>query len=323
MEKLTLALATLGLTTSLGVFASTPTGVQPFQVTVPDIKAGFDFTLTGLYLQPTASDSQLFYTRTYSDGAFTDHSVEPDYSPAFGLGIGYAFKNSGNDMRLNWTHLNSSDDANVNASGSFGVGTPLDATSGNVKFKYDAVDLDFGQYLNIGTRLQTRWFAGARFAQITQDQTSTFAIVTGTTPPSNVQQATSKFTGIGPRLGVDGNYYLGNNMGFVTQLAASLLVGNTESNTVVTNSYSIDNPSQSRVVPALDGKLGFDYSKAIHNGGRFTLEAGYQISEYFNALDRTSNSTPPILLSSPYVPSGTTSSNVGFQGPYLSVKYKV
>lgn len=150
MEKLTLTLATLGLTTSLGVFASTPTSAQPFQVTVPDIKAGFDFTLTGLYLQPTASDSQLFYTRTYSDGAFTDHSVDPDYSPAFGLGIGYAFKNSGNDVRLNWTHLNSSDDASADASGGFGIGTPpTNTTSSNVKFKYDAVDFDFGQYLNI------------------------------------------------------------------------------------------------------------------------------------------------------------------------------
>lgn len=227
-------------------------------------------------------------------------------------------------MRLNWTHLNSSDDANANPSGGFGVGgAPLDATSSNVKFKYDAVDLDVGQYLNLGTHLQTRWFAGLRFAQITQDQTSNFAIVTGTTPPSNLEEATAKFTGIGPRLGVDGNYHLGNNFGFVTQLAASLLVGTTESNAAITNIYSTDNPSQNRVVPALDGKLGFDYNKAMHNGGRFAIEAGYQISEYFNALDKTSNSTPPVLLSSPYVPSGTSSSNVGFQGPYLSVKYKV
>jgi hypothetical protein len=310
MKKLTLAVATIGLTTSLNVFASAPTGAQPFQVVVPDVKSGFDFTLTGLYLRPTADNSQLFYATT-TTGGFNNHYNEPGYSPAFGLGMGYTFKNSGNDVRLNWTHLNSSDDDSTSGH----VNVPVNALNGTanstVKFKYDAVDLDFGQYLSMGTHLQTRWFAGARFAQITQDQN---ALYTGEERPNATATNSSKFTGIGPRFGVNSNYYLGHNFGFVAQFAGSLLVGSVESNAALNDvsASAIDNPSQSRVVPALDGKLGLDYSKMMHNGSNFTVEAGYQVSEYFNAADTVNASTE-----------ATSSSNVGFDGPYLSVKYKI
>lgn len=317
MKKLALALTTLGLTASLAAYASAPTGTQPFQVTVPDIKTGFDFTLTGLYLKPTASNNQLFYAQTLSGDSYTNHSNEPGYSPAFSLGIGYAFKNSGNDVRLNWTHLNSSDDSSTTGfivnPDFFG---PTIANS-TVKFKYDAVDFDFGQYLSLGTHMQTRWFAGVRFAQINQDQTMFYRSTGGgsTDPIAD----SSKFSGIGPRLGVDGNYYLGKGFGFVTQLAGSLLVGSTESSTswLGARPTTVDNPSQSRVVPALDGKLGVDYSNAMRNGSHFTIEAGYQISEYFNAIDRNTTAW------SSGGGNTFTSSNVGFQGPYLSVKYKV
>jgi hypothetical protein len=322
MKKLALALATLGLTVSLAAYASAPTGTQSFQVAVPDIKAGFDFTLTGLYLKPTASDTQLFYAETQADGVDTNHYTEPSYSPAFSLGIGYAFKNSGNDVRLNWTHLNSSDsDSTTGVLVIPNLHDPFNANS-TVKFKYDAVDLDFGQYLNLGTHLQTRWFAGARFARINEDQNALFSAVAVDFPATHFLTNSSKFTGIGPRVGVDGNYYMGKGFGFVTQLAASLLAGRVDSNTTwVDIPRSVGAPSQNRIVPALDGKLGIDYSKALHNGSHFTLEAGYQITEYFNALDRDTNAWVDTshLVSS----NGTTSSNFGFQGPYLSVKYKM
>jgi hypothetical protein len=319
MKKLTLALATIGLTTSLSVFASAPTGAQPFQVMVPDIKSGFDFTLTGLYLKPTASNNQLFYAETEKNNVDTNYSNEPGDHPAFSLGMGYVFKNSGNDVRLNWTHLHSSDDSSTTGNiVNPNFSAPLIANS-TVKFKYDAVDFDFGQYLSLGTRMQTRWFAGVRFAQINQDQTTSYAPKPTDLAPSGSIADNSKFSGIGPRLGVDGNYYLGKGFGFVTQLAGSLLVGNTESNTtwLTENPSTVDNPSQSRVVPALDGKLGVDYSKAMRNGSHFAIEAGYQISEYFNAIDRNTTA---------WSSDGSntfTSSNIGFQGPYLSVKYKV
>lgn len=311
MKKLTLALATIGLTTSLTVFASAPTGAQPFQVVVPDVKSGFDFTLTGLYLRPTASDTQLFFVQTYENNTFTNHYDDPGYSPAFGLGFGYVFKNSGNDMRVNWTHLNSSDDDSASGEIIQPIGTFTGTASSTVKFKYDAVDLDFGQYLSMGTHMQTRWFAGLRFAQITQDQSTLY---TGEERSNATVTNSSKFTGIGPRFGVDGNYYLGHNFGFVAQFAGSLLVGSVESNAAETglNAGSIDNPSESRVVPALDGKLGLDYSKMMNNGSNFTVEAGYQVSEYFNAADTFDT-----------VSWSTTTSNVGFQGPYLSLKYKM
>ena len=47
-----LVLATAGLSASLGAYAAIPTDAKPFQVIVPNIKAGPEIILEGLLLRP-------------------------------------------------------------------------------------------------------------------------------------------------------------------------------------------------------------------------------------------------------------------------------
>ncbi len=348
MKKLSAALIA-GLTVSLSTFAAVPTGAAPFQVVVPNLKSGLAFTLEGLYLQPTNSDLD-YGTLLSPPGANPTtadvKTVDPDYDIGFRIGLGYVFPNSGNDVQLNWTHFDhSSDDAaSFVGAGSTGQPHPTVITRGgnvmpawvdetgtatsNVSVNYDAVDLDVGQYMSVGTRLQTRLFAGLRYAYIKQNITDFYSDISTSGTVFNLETDTfnSKFTGIGPRLGIDTAYHVGNCFGVVGHIAAALLVGRVETTSGVNASglditnavVSVTTDNQTRVAPAFDAKLGVDYSWPIRNDAqRFTIEAGYQVTQYIDAIDRLYvNVTNGNTVT-------RTTSGVGFNGPYLSLSYKM
>lgn len=377
MKKLTLSLvAAAGLAaSSLGAYAALPTGAAPFQVVVPNLKSGIEITLEGLYVQPTNSD--LVYGNTINSFAFapapgvsspnsataisaSSKSIDPDYGFGFRVGLGYIFPNSGNDVQLNWTHFNQSSD---DASSSSWVGTPvaslldrsnsalfINNANADTSFKLDSLDLDVGQYVSIGTRLQTRFFVGLRGAILKNDLSigdtlieqgfinspSVNPIFVGDQTAVTAADFTSKFSGIGPRIGVDTSYHISDCFGIVGHFATALLVGRVESNvnaagitttnlinsnTPTTSAFvaSIDSDRQTRVVPAFDAKLGLDYTYPIHNavnGSSFSIEAGWQVTQYVDAIDRVRDTSSSFLAE-------TTTSSVGFQGPYLSLNFKV
>ncbi len=178
MKNFSLAVALASLTTSFSAFAALPTDAAPFQVVVPNIKGGFEFTLEGLLLRPSnsAMDYAFIVTPTISDPLPNNENlqtVNPGYHYAFRIGVGYLFPNSGNDIQANWTHFHSSDSAETTAglgqnivpvnlffltslSTFFSNDNPgggLATATSTVDSDYDAIDLDAGQYLDIGTRL--------------------------------------------------------------------------------------------------------------------------------------------------------------------------
>jgi hypothetical protein len=429
MKKLSLVLATAGLTASLGAFAATPTDAQPYQVVVPNLKAGIDITLEGLLVQPANSDAdyatssasfaynsskQMFGIPDAGDvGRFAGdsraHSVDPNYNFGFRVGLGYTFPESGNDVQLSWTHYSHghtdgfdlADDSALKTrflglpltTGQFSIPVPVSlggptlpvtlvlsngdvSVSSSADTKLDAVDLDVGQYIDVGTRLRMRMFAGLRLARVSSDLSTTFAEddanyfveipgpgkdADGLLSSFGNEQLNSKFTGMGPRLGVDAVYHLGHSFGFVAKASASVLVGESESNSSFLGGLSmtgidigmpnnnddadpaefvIDVSSESeksaRVVPVLDAKLGLNYTHTFQNQSLLTIEAGYQATQYINAVDRLTVSTAEepfativqSIISSPsgadVVPfvSHRSTSSIGFSGPYLSLNWK-
>lgn len=340
MKKLTLSLVAASLAASIGAYAAVPTGAAPFQVVVPNLNSGLDFTLEGLYVQPTNTSLQYLSSSNVnaSGNGFNsnNNSLTPDYDFGFRLGLGYVFPNSGNDLKLSWTHFdqNSTDSVNVGPnsfvttalglSGVLGTGQNLNASS-TASFKYDAVDLDVGQYLSFGRHLEARLFAGLRFAQLRSDVSDTYTGTDVSLPGQSfveTESFKSKFTGIGPRLGIATAYNVYDSFGVVAQFATSLLVGRSEastneayyivnngqSTTVQSNNWASDN--QTRVVPGFDAKLGIDYTAKIKDKYRLNIEAGYQVTQYVDAIDRV------------YV-SNTTTSGIGFNGPYLHLNVKI
>jgi len=304
MKKLTLSVIAAGLATVSAAYAATPTGSAPFQVTVPNLKAGPSFTLEGLFLRSTNSDLEYQQTNDIN-GNTQSHTLTPGYGLGFGVGMGYVFPESGNDVQINWQHFNHSTTTDP-------VGDASSSKSSDGTFKFDTIDLDVGQYLDIGTRFQTRLFAGLRYAALKQDVSNTTltAATDFSDASSSVEDNVSKFTGIGPRLGVDATYHINNSFGVVSHLATGLLIGNVDydqTTTATTGNSTITTDTQTRVVPEFDAKLGFDYTVPFKDqASNMTVEAGYQVTQYVDAID-SQNST----------------GGIGFNGPYLNLNFKM
>lgn len=141
---------------------------------------------------------------------------------------------------------------------------PLDSTfvdlaAAKADFRVDAVDLEFGQSVNVGCNLHLRWYGGLRYAKLENKLHATYdaldvplttvaadviTVVAGATTATVSITATfdilanlrevinqkSDFEGIGPRFGVDASYAIGcSGFGIVGGISTSLLIGEIDS----------------------------------------------------------------------------------------------
>ncbi len=259
-------------------------------------------------------------------------------------------------------------------------------------FENNTWDLDFGQTINVGCNFRLRWFGGLRYTRLKHsldvttealgslvvfDEPIVF-IGTFTVTPSgdpgivllgigtatfpdvdalvrDIVNQKSDFNGIGPRLGMTGEYHLGGGFGIIGCLSTSLLVGEVESrlrtridvepvlplagegtvgldlvteetvtSLVASGDFSpefielcFNHPDETRVVPNIDAKIGLDWTYQFCNcsHSRLTIEAGYMVSHYFNAIDRLSvvEAITPEFRTRHTV-------DVDFDGPYIGVQ---
>jgi hypothetical protein len=317
MKKITLSLVAAGIAASFSANATLPTDAAPFQVVVPNLKSGAEVILEGLYVKPSNPD--LEYSRYSPTSTSYDlPNIDPKFDFGFRVGLGYIIPDSGNDVQLNWTHFDQTTEDDTTA-----AATQI-TDAGTVSFRYNALDLDVGQYMSIGTRLQTRLFLGLRAIEL-QSDVNINNTKYNTTPPQVVRdiKEASRFRGIGPRAGIDATYNLTSGFGVAAHLAGDLLVGTSEASGSASreggaNPKAGDSNKQARVVPGIDAKLGLSYSVPFnHNASNMSIEAGYQTTQYFDVIDRMN-----------VLPHGddrtvVTTSNVSFNGPYLSLSFKI
>ncbi len=213
---------------------------------------------------------------------------------------------------------------------------------GKAKFDLNAVDLEGGQRFTSGT-YDLRMFAGLRYASI-DHSLQTFAQIPFSVVQNpygdnlvaldglnNYQIFKSNFRGIGPRIGVDGRYCLCSGFGLDANVSTALLVGNVDSHycaqnnsidddgVVTTTNFKATDGSKTRVVPVLEGKLGVDYTYIMdcRCKSALTFEVGYQVTNYFNAVDHTR----VVNTSGTGFVYQNNTSDVAFDGIYLGVKY--
>lgn len=330
--------------------------IQP--VTIPTFKGGFEITIAALYLQPTsdnlayASAEHTVTVGSTTHDSFSTESINPDYDFGFLLGIGYVIPNTANDVQLNWMHFKDSDSANkrfvtpssgekiVNtvpsidvvfvgmapAGTSITLADPNDFANahGEASNEFNAIDLNFGQYIDITPRLQTRLFAGLRYAEVERDLISSYHGETHVNDVLNIRNSSvdsdSTFNGIGPLFGMTANYLVGYGFGITGGVDAAILVGNIAFDQTLQVRTGVSSPFISHdtfdfddtkvIVPAFDAKLGVDYVYAMNNGMEFKIELGYLVSKYFDVIETAEvSSIDPI-----------ETVNFGLNGPYLSVK---
>ena len=345
MKKLPILLAATSLVASVGASAQLlHNDAAPFAVNIPNLKSGFEFNIEGLFLKPSNSDLDYGFV-TDSDRAVTNLlTIKPDTDFAFGAGIGYVFPNSGNNVQLNWTGFNHTDNNTFTLQGNGDLTAPFgyrfdnedndDTTKASTaaQFKLSAIDLDAGQYVDVGNRLQMRLFAGLRFARVESNLRDRYTeLDTGNQDegPEDLAENDSfrsKFSGIGPRLGADATYNLASGFAAVGHVATSLLVGRVDSNSSFAfYDYNDDSESGSliigsekltRVVPAIDAKLGLSYNYTFDCDSVVTLEGGYKASQYIDAVDRLKAESRTGVVT-------RSTSSLGFSGPYVKLAVKL
>jgi hypothetical protein len=311
----------------------------------------FELTIDALLLQPSSSlldYAVLGYPLPVQTPHWKVSAVSPSYSAGFELAARYYIQNTRNDVHLSWNHLRTSDSDSTQAGPSqfvvvmFQAGpsagqnlndpsTHADATA---EFDYDVVNLDVGRYIDYYDA-QLRLFLGVSAVQIKENLSTTFRDNASTFSVNTTNN--SRFTGVGPLLGLDGKCKIPYGFGVIGSAGVSALIGTVNPvtsftssspelaiNGITTNNQSISPRNTNQVVPAFAGKVGLDYSHAFYNNAIFTAALGYEYAVYFNSIVAYNPSTVfgnintgTIALSS----LAKSVSNFSVQGPFLNFSF--
>jgi hypothetical protein len=235
-------------------------GGVPLPVFVPNLRPGFQFSGSLLYLRPGADNLGYATITTFlplENPQWAVQTLNPQFQPGFNVGAQYAFPCSGKDFRVNWDHLRTSDSASAAVSNpatqwispfnQTGPSTSeranevgifhLKAAQAQVNFDYDMVNFEVGQTVNVGLNTQVRLFTGLSCVRLREQLVSTFyndpnidpvppvMAIPNTSLRSISLNNTSTYTGLGPRLGLTTAHNLSHGFTFVGQLSGAILAG--------------------------------------------------------------------------------------------------
>jgi outer membrane protein OmpA-like peptidoglycan-associated protein len=181
-----------------------------------------------------------------------------------------------------------------------------------VKLDYYIGDFEAGYNWKMGNS-NIRLFGGLRYANFTQKATgsvslsggvATFTTITSLDPvgtgtaAAEVRRKTT-YWGIGPRIGVNGQFGLGAGgfhiFGGVSgailygkykderRLQAAVFVGSPPLGTITSTSIKVKDKSKKKWVPNVEGELGLGYTFGAGSGTTVSLQAGYRADAYFGA----------------------------------------
>lgn len=288
LKKAAVAVLALG---SSAVFAGTMGPVcTPGSVTVPCERTAWDFGGKALYLQSTGVDfPNVIDTPTGS----TFQNFNESWGWGFQLEGSYHF-NTGNDLNVNWYHYSRETTNSYllpDVVAALGVAAP---TFLRIEPKWDAVNIEFGQHVDFGEQKNIRFHGGLQWAQVKREvNTSTAGIL--------FTAGETKFNGIGPRVGSDMSFDLGNGFAIYGNGAMALLVGDNDFNATSNLLGFAVNGSKTTVIPELEAKLGVTYTYPMAQGD-LTLDAGYMWVDYINSQQFGFNDTrTDFALHGPYI----------------------
>lgn len=328
-KKTTMAILGLSISgiAAAGMYSAPPAPTcVPGDVTVPCEAKKWDLGIQALYLRPVY-DADRVYENVTSDHHY--NHLDTDWDWGFRLEGSYHFS-TGNDITMNWTHYD-----NDHSQGGFNgalltpipqITFPVSADfSQEYQNKFDQVNLVFGQHVDMGMVKNARFYGGLQYADIRLDTQNNYVTPANLLPIFNLAGITSisayrnaDFNGVGPVTGIDYSYDLSNSFSITANGAAAILYGTsrTSSGWIASNGlmYRTLYGSKKAIVPELEAKLGVNYAH-MAGEGVLNIQAGYQVMNYFNALQ-----TSPLITVAGVIPA-VKNTDYGLYGPYFGVKW--
>ena len=286
---------------------------------------GFYVELTGAWVVPSETGLGTFtdsWEYQNSDGSTTALSKpsKADYKGAWGIKLGYDFNCSASNVEIEYFHLhNSKHNFNDTSDNPIGFGSaffnlyvpinPEDIFISDAYLDYtlDKVDVTFGHWFATDRcKLLIHPSVGLRYINLEHDLTFLIGHVR------------SCYHGIGPMIGLDGEYKLCGGFSFTSRFDASVLMGSVKADSrlafAATNLY--ESPSTDRIVYTFGGSLGVAYDWCICNNSALRLELGYTVENYIGPFDIITAYTDP----EPRIEKLLTT-NFGYSGPFISLRW--
>jgi len=230
----------------------------------------------------------------------------------------------------------------------------------NVNFSFDNILLNIDKKVDFTSHIHTRFFGGLDILHMNETIKTTFSDYAGSPPIppysyplppdplfSFELENESKFLGIGPDIGLDVRYVADSGFGVFGEFVGSLTAGaiqavdnftSTSTRLVTaqigTSHQQITTPNMAQVVFGVDSKLGVFYNYKGHSIPDLTIQLGYRMANYFNAISMINPQTlvqPGTDVLTPEFSTGTmaivstdaSSHPFGFNGPFLSLNIAV
>jgi len=283
-------------------------------VTISCKTTDWAFDVHALYLQSLFSGSKSYNATLFENGSspLTEYNNYPmDWNWGFKLEGAYYFQ-TGNDVNLNWSHLVGQNKSYQlpNTARLFDVQSGKGTKILTTKTDWDAINLEVGQRVDLGTVKNIRLHGGGQYAFIkNRSNLSLLLVYPGSTLQTLIENPS--FSGFGPRIGVDLSFEVAKKIDIYAKGATTLLVGSSKIkrnrfNQVISGFVynPITSASKTALVPELEGTLGIHYTVPMAES-QLTFDLNYIWINYFSAL-----------------PQFNDDSNFGLQGPSFGFVWK-
>ena len=236
------------------------------------------------------------------------------------------------------------------------VNFPDGRIHGEGRLGVDEVNLEWGQQVLLGERIEVRRHIGLQYVNILLELNTKASLdgeIDAGRPPLlyptmlNISDEKSTFNGFGPRAGVDAAYFTGwKNVSLVGHIAGAVLLGHAQLESKVLNAnqlsnldseeeielFNLDNFSKlktystNRVKFTAKGQLGSLYTYVTDDNNLVSLEIGYQWAIFFDSV------VTPVVLRQIIAPSEDmttlsgqvpTVGNFAYHGVYFDLKVQL
>lgn len=255
-------------------------------ITIPCMYNAWDFDAQALYLKSAYTGEVINNPISSIDFVFRKANANPAWGAGFKIEGAYHF-NNGHDLTTNWYYYSkTTNDGFI-----------------NVQPKWTAVNVEFGQHIDVSSSQDLRLYGGIHFLRL--DRRLIFPALI-----SNKLSSILHVAAVGGKIGADFAFKLPLGFAIYSKGGGALLAGANKSRNFQ-NRQILNLASYDALIPELEIKLGLKYTYDLAENN-VIIDGGFMWLNYFNAFYEIT----PIIN-----PTRLTESNYGLYGPYVGIKF--